>query len=74
MDLTSVNGTVIGTGIMIIGFVYAVYRNLKADIHAEINALFVRMDSMEIRHNSLDERMFLLITEKHFHKLSLRKK
>ena len=64
MNLASIDWTVIGTGIAIIAFVYAVYRNLKSDIHTDINGLSKRIDIIELRLNSLEERMFLLSTGK----------
>ncbi len=47
----------IGTGITVIGFIYAIMRNFKTDVNA-------RIDKLEIRMDMLDERMFLLSTGK----------
>jgi hypothetical protein len=49
--------TVIGVGIAVIGFVYGFLRNFKVDIKADIN-------NMNLRINTLEERMFWLATGK----------
>lgn len=49
--------TFLGTGISVIGFVYAFLRNFKNDIN-------LRIDKMESRIDTLEERMFWLATGK----------
>ncbi len=63
IDLTTIS-TVIGTGIAVIGFVYAFLRNFKTDINSHIDRLEKRMDMFDAKIISIEERMFLLSTGK----------
>jgi hypothetical protein len=49
--------TVIGVGVTTIGIIYQFFRNFKTDINA-------RMDRIDERITSLEERMFFLATGK----------
>jgi len=63
MDLALIL-TMIGTGIAVIGFVYAFLRNFKIDINCHIDKLERRLDQFENRMNLLEERMFWMATGK----------
>ena len=54
---TGTIATIIGTGIGIVGFVYAFLRNFKTDINSHI-------DIIEKRTDALEERMFWMATGK----------
>ena len=60
--------TLLATTITIIGFVYGLLRNFKADIKTDINGhidrLESRMDKFEHKMNVLEERMFWVATGK----------
>ncbi len=56
MDWTQIC-TAMGPAIAVIGFVYSFFRNFKTDICA-------KMDKMETRIDTLEERMFWLATGK----------
>ncbi len=70
IDMTMIM-MIIGTGVTVIGFIYAFLRNFKIDINSHIDKLEKRMDMFEKRMDifdakiiSLEERMFLLSTGK----------
>jgi hypothetical protein len=63
--------TILGSGFSVVGFIYAMIRNLKIDLHKSIDHLEKRMDGFdkrmdgfEMRMNEMDNRMFLLATGK----------
>lgn len=64
MNIACIDWTVIGTFFATIAFIYTIYRNLKSDMRLEIQTLSQRMDVMDNRLNSIEERMFLLSTGK----------
>jgi len=66
--LKSLDYNLIGCSIGIVSFVYAIMRNMKADIKQDFESRFAifdkRMDSFDRRLNSMQEQMFLLSTGK----------
>lgn len=52
--------TIIGTGLAMIGFVYNVLRNFKADVNKMFEKYDKKLDGFERRFEMMDQRMFLL--------------
>jgi hypothetical protein len=59
MELTGTL-TVIGTGVAVIGLVYQIMRNFKQDVNRMFERYDHKLDLMEKRFETIDQRLFLL--------------
>lgn len=49
--------TVVGTGVSVVGIIYMFFRNLKIDIHKQMDKMNGRMDKMNERMDRTDSRL-----------------